>query len=69
MNQARLIGVCEVMLLAKSPENMARELKLSTNAIQKWIKNGYVPNKHVMDVARIYGVPPERLCKPKYLAS
>lgn len=69
MADQHVSGIYEVVLLAQSPENLAKQLKLGITTIHKWLRNGYVPNKYVIQLEKLYGVKKERLCNPKYLGS
>lgn len=48
-------------------KQMAKDLGVSFQAVQQWVKQGYVPLTRVTEIEALYGVPRHRLVNPKYL--
>lgn len=60
-------GITDAVINAGSQAKLAKELGVSHQAIQQWLKQGYVPVGRVTQIEALYGVPRERLLNPKYL--
>jgi DNA-binding transcriptional regulator YdaS (Cro superfamily) len=68
MNKARqLTGIWEAVLFAGSQTKLAETLGVTRQSVQEWVKRGYVPNSRVREIEKLYGIPRERLCNPKFL--
>lgn len=62
-------GILDVVIKAKSMAALGVELGVSYQAVQQWVKQGYVPLSRVTEIEARYGVPRERLLHPRYLES
>jgi DNA-binding transcriptional regulator YdaS (Cro superfamily) len=48
-------------------KQIARDLGVTFQAVQQWVKQGYVPLTRVTEIESLYGIPRHRLVNPKYL--
>lgn len=62
-------GIIDVLLQAKTMTQIAKDLGVSYQAVQQWVRQGYVPLGRVTEIEARYGVPRERLLHPRYLES
>lgn len=60
-------GILDVAVRAGSLQTLAEELGVTYQAIQQWIKIGYVPLSRIAEIQTYYGVPRTELMNPKYL--
>jgi DNA-binding transcriptional MerR regulator len=68
MNKVRqLSGIREAVALAGSQKQLAEDLGVSKQAVQLWVKQGYVPKARIEEIERLYGIEPKRLFDPKLL--
>jgi transcriptional regulator with XRE-family HTH domain len=62
-------GILDVVLRAGSLEDVADKLGVTYQAVQQWLKIGYVPLGRIPEIESIYGVPRADLMNPKYAAA
>jgi DNA-binding transcriptional regulator YdaS (Cro superfamily) len=62
----KLSGIKEVVALG-SQKKLAGELGVSPATVQIWVKQGFVPLKHLKIIEELYGVSRARLCEPLIL--
>lgn len=68
MNKVRqLSGIREAVAHAGSQKQLAEVLGVSKQAVQLWVKQGYVPNARIEQIEKIYGIEPRRLFDPRLL--
>ena len=60
----QLTGIREAAALAGSQTKLAEELSVSKQAVQVWIRQGYVPNDRIKKIVDLYGIAAVRLCDP-----
>jgi DNA-binding transcriptional regulator YdaS (Cro superfamily) len=65
--QEKITGIVELVILAKGQSNIAKALGISPQAVQQWVKQGYVPLDRSIELEKLYNVPKERLISPKHL--
>ena len=51
----KLTGIGEAVILAKSQTNLADALGVKKQAVQRWVRLGYVPEEWVIKVEEMYG--------------
>lgn len=56
-------GIAEAVDAVGSQGKLARQVGVSQQAIGKWLAQGYVPTRRVIEVEQITGVPRARLIK------
>lgn len=61
-------GILEVVVKAGDLQEPADTLGVSYQAVQQWLKVGYVPLARIPELESIYGVPRTELMNPKYAA-
>lgn len=61
-------GVVDAILAAGGQSALARHIGVSHQAVSRWVKCGWVPVAHILEVERLSGVPRVRLINPKHLA-
>lgn len=59
-------GILEVVVRAGSLQDAADKLGVSYQAVQQWLKTGYVPLARIPEIESIYGVSRIDLMNPKY---
>lgn len=64
-------GIEEAVAKAGNMSILARAMDppVSQQAVQQWVKNGYVPRNRVELIARLYGVDSMRLFEPSIVAA
>lgn len=62
-------GILEVVVRAGSLQDAADKLGVSYQAVQQWLKTGYVPLARIPEIESIYGVSRIELMNPKYTAA
>lgn len=62
-------GILDVVVRAGSLQNAADKLGVSYQAVQQWLKTGYVPLARIPEIESLYGVPRLALMNPKYTAA
>ncbi len=61
-------GIRYVVMLAGTQKKLADVLKISPSTVNKWVRNGYVPDEWVERIHEIYPtISRARLCNPAYL--
>lgn len=68
MSEAGTSGVVDAIISAGGQGALARKLGVSQQAVSRWVKCGWVPMAHIVEVERLFGVPRSRLVHPKHLA-
>jgi hypothetical protein len=61
-------GIRYAVMLAGSQVKLSKVLGLSKTTINKWVRQGYVPDEWVKPLHKLYGIASVRLCNPAYLA-
>lgn len=56
-------GIDYVVFLATSQAQVARDLGITRQAVQRWVENGYAPDDWIDALVKKYGVTPESLRK------
>lgn len=59
-------GILDAVIAADGVTQLARQLGVSYQAVQQWLKAGYVPLIRITEIEALYGIPRERLINPKY---
>jgi len=62
-------GILDAVVCAGSLQNLASELGVTYQAVQQWLKLGYVPLARIPEIESLYGVPRAALMNPKYAAA
>jgi len=62
-------GILDVVVRAGSLDALADKLGVTYQAVQHWLKLGYVPLGRIPEIESIYGVPRVELMNPKYAAA
>lgn len=65
----RYTGILDAVVCAGSLQNLASELGVTYQAVQQWLKIGYVPLARIPEIESLYGVPRADLMNPKYAAA
>lgn len=65
----RYSGILDATVRAGSLQNLADKLGVTYQAVQQWLKTGYVPLARIPEIETIYGVPRVELMNPKYAAA
>lgn len=60
-------GIRYAIMLAGSQKGLAELLGVSKTAVNRWVRQGYVPDEWVKEIHLMYGIPRVRLCNPVYL--
>lgn len=60
-------GIADVIVSAGGQGALARKLGVSQQAVSGWVKRGWVPINHIVQVEGLFGVPRARLINPKHL--
>lgn len=61
-------GIEAAITKAESVREIADKLGVTHQAIYKWRKLGWVPQRRALDIERLWGVPRKRLLKPSLVA-
>lgn len=59
-------GLTEVIAKAKTMKALADDIGVTYQAVQQWVRQGYVPLSRVTEIEARYGVARERLLHPRY---
>lgn len=59
-------GVLEAVVAAGSLIEVARQVGVSHQAVQQWVKAGWVPTARIPEIESLYGVARASLMNPKY---
>lgn len=62
-------GILDAVVRAGSLQNLSDKLGVSYQAVQQWLKIGYVPLGRIPEIESLYGVPRTDLMNPKYAAA
>jgi len=62
-------GILEVVVKAGSLQAPADKLGVTYQAVQQWLRSGWVPLARIPEIESIYGVPRTELMNPKYAAA
>jgi hypothetical protein len=62
-------GILDAVVRAGSLQNLSDKLGVSYQAVQQWLKIGYVPLGRIPEIESLYGVPRAVLMNPKYAAA
>lgn len=65
----RYTGILDAVVCAGSLQNLSSELGVTYQAVQQWLKLGYVPLARIPEIESLYGVPRADLMNPKYAAA
>lgn len=68
MSEQETSGVVDAILAAGGQGVLAHKLGVSHQAVSRWVKCGWIPVAHIVQVERLYGVPRIRLIHPKHKA-
>lgn len=60
-----LTGIQAAVRAAGGQGKMATALGVSQQAVSLWLRRGYVPPRHIVQIETLYGVPRARLINPK----
>lgn len=67
MSEQETTGVADAIIAAGGQGALARKLGLSQQAVSRWVKCGWVPVAHIVQVEEMFGVPRAKLINPKHL--
>lgn len=62
-------GILEALVVAGSYQALAGQLGVNYQAVQQWLKMGYVPLARIPEIESLYGIPRADLMNPKYAAA
>lgn len=62
-------GILDAVVRAGSLQNLSDKLGVTYQAVQQWLKTGYVPLARIPEIESLYGVPRTELMNPKYAAA
>ncbi|MNQ68683.1 hypothetical protein D3C85_832460 [compost metagenome] len=62
-------GILDTVVRAGSLDDVAEKLGVTYQAVQHWLKLGYVPLGRIPEIESTYGVPRKDLMNPKYAAA
>lgn len=65
----RYTGILDAVVCAGSLQNLSSQLGVTYQAVQQWLKLGYVPLARIPEIESLYGVPRSALMNPKYAAA
>lgn len=68
-NAKQYSGILEAVVRAGSLQHISDTLGVSYQAVQQWLKIGYVPLGRIPEIESLYGVPRTDLMNPKYAAA
>lgn len=68
MSDQETSGVVDAILAAGGQGALARQVGVSHQAVSRWVKCGWVPVAHIIQVESLFGVPRARLIHPKHRA-
>lgn len=68
MSDQETTGVVDVIVAAGGQSALARKVGVSHQAVSRWVKCGWIPVAHIIQVENMFGVPRARLINPKHLA-
>lgn len=54
---ANSLGIRRAIFLAGSQEALAERLGISQQAVNKWLKQGYVPLRRSLELETLFGIP------------
>lgn len=60
-----LTGIQAAIRQAGGQVDLAKALGVSQQAVSLWLRRGYVPPRHIVQIETLYGVPRARLIDPK----
>jgi hypothetical protein len=69
LDAEKYTGILDAVVLAGSLQNLSDKLGVSYQAVQQWLKIGYVPLARIPEIESLYGVPRAALMNPKYAAA
>lgn len=69
LDAERYSGILDVVVKAGSLQGPADKLGVTYQAVQQWLKTGYVPLARIPEIESLYGVPRVELMNPKYAAA
>lgn len=58
-------GIQAAIRQAGGQSNLAEALGMSQQAVSLWLRRGYVPPRHIVQIETLYGVPRSRLINPR----
>lgn len=61
-------GLLRALLIEGSFSDIAKRVGVSTQAVQQWADQGYVPLNRIPEFESLYGIPRAELMNPKYAA-
>jgi hypothetical protein len=59
-------GIVDAIVAADGVTRLAKQIGVTHQAVQQWLKAGYVPLARVTEIEALYGIARERLINPKY---
>jgi DNA-binding transcriptional regulator YdaS (Cro superfamily) len=60
-------GIDKVIDIVGSQSALARELGVLPQAVQRWVKRGFVPINRAALISKLYKVPVNSLINPRYI--
>ena len=69
LDASKYSGILDAVVRAGSLQNLADKLGVTYQAVQQWLKTGYVPLARIPEIESIYGVSRVELMNPKYAAA
>lgn len=65
----RYTGILKAVSAAGGITHLAKQLGVSHQCAQQWLKRGFVPLARIPEIETLYGVPRQDLMNPKYAAA
>jgi DNA-binding transcriptional regulator YdaS (Cro superfamily) len=62
-------GILKAVSCAGGITHLAKQLGVSHQCAQQWLKRGFVPLARIPEIETLYGVPRNELMNPKYAAA
>ncbi len=64
VGKARVI-LADMVSPPRSQSDVARSLRVTPQAVQKWVKQGYVPTGRALQIESLYGIPAIDIVSPQ----
>ena len=61
----QMTGIAEAVLMAGSQAKLADVLGVSQQLVSKWMRQGWVPMRRILEIEAQYGVSRHRLVNPR----
>jgi hypothetical protein len=58
-------GIADAVEAAGSQKKLGDALGVTQQSVSLWLKNGYVPNEHIVSIEAQFGVPRAKLIDPR----